>query len=703
MAKLFNCQEVKIYKTEETCLGSYGAVYRAKRDELPCAAKFLHPTLLQSNKLDTGTLAKKFQQECVLLSKLQHPNIVQYLGTYQDKESGLMVLLTELLDENLTRYLDRCTRLLPYCIQVDISHDVALAIAYLHSNKIIHRDLSSNNVLMLEGRRAKVGDFGMSETMQAHSASCMAYSPGTEVYMPPEAFANPPTYSDKLDCFSLGPLILQILTRLYPQPGPRLKEVPSPTGKIEVPILEIERRKNHTDLIEVANPLLAIAQQCIHQCEEERPSAHHICCQLDLLKREEQYQADNKTNFMTACSTNAGKEENLLLHVRNHALTKEIKHLTEELHTTRKELENMTSKKALALEKLTSEIAQLKRTLDNSEKCVVNLLVRIEQKDAENKKLQQQTVNHLLQAQIPKREKKSPIRRLGAPLHFKWTQRSNVPLAITSSSHTTKFDTLYILDSRSSKLYSYEMSCGNWSAGLPDCPQRESTLVCIKGVITAVGGTEDRVCTDKLISLVGEGRTKRWVRFFPPMPTKRSHPIVACLLNRLIVAGGAQRGTAVDTIEVLNTDTTQWFTATPLPFPIGKGGAVISKEVLYIVVYQGEKMQLEKTAVACSTKGLITSTDLEWFAITDLPAYFCTVLSVCGHLLGIGGTAAGKAREIYTYDTHKDKWRVASHMITARSSSIAAVSNQNQLVVLGGSTNDGPSGVVEAAEITLHD
>ena len=59
--------------------------------------------------------------------------------------------------------LKRSQQSLAYYVQVDICHDIALAIAYLHSNDIIHRDLSSNNVLMIAGRRAKVTDFGMSK------------------------------------------------------------------------------------------------------------------------------------------------------------------------------------------------------------------------------------------------------------------------------------------------------------------------------------------------------------------------------------------------------------------------------------------------------------------------------------------------------------------------------------------------------------
>ena len=150
-----------------------------------------------------------------------------------DPKSRLPVLLMELLDESLTKMLECLQQSLAYYIQVDICHDVALAIAYLHSNNI-HRDLSSNNVLIIAGRRAKVTDFGMSKLAgAAPTMTPLTMCPGTLVYMPPEALREPPRYTMKLDCFSEGVIMIQVCTRLWPEPGPRTQLVPdsrSPTG-----------------------------------------------------------------------------------------------------------------------------------------------------------------------------------------------------------------------------------------------------------------------------------------------------------------------------------------------------------------------------------------------------------------------------------------------------------------------------------------
>ena len=110
----------------------------------------------------------------------------------------------ELMDESLTGFLERAVTSIPYHVQLNITHDIALALAYLHGNNIIHRDLSSNNILLRGGSQTKVTDFGMSKMIEANS--CMSHSkitqcPGTPVFMPPEALRSKPRYSDKLDSF----------------------------------------------------------------------------------------------------------------------------------------------------------------------------------------------------------------------------------------------------------------------------------------------------------------------------------------------------------------------------------------------------------------------------------------------------------------------------------------------------------------------
>ena len=75
---------------------------RASLDELPCTAKLLHAVLLVADRPRNGTL---FEQDRRFLSEIRHPNIVQYLGVALDEESGLPILLIELVNGRLRHSL----------------------------------------------------------------------------------------------------------------------------------------------------------------------------------------------------------------------------------------------------------------------------------------------------------------------------------------------------------------------------------------------------------------------------------------------------------------------------------------------------------------------------------------------------------------------------------------------------------------------
>ena len=294
----FHYQRIELLKTKELGVGSYGAVYKAMCDDLPCAAKVLHRTLFQFTAPEATSVMQKFEQECRLLSAIKHPHIVQYLGTYHDPESRLPVLLMELMDESLTRFLERSNEPLPYHTEVNFCHDIALALSYLHSNGIVHRDLSSNNVLLIAGSRAKVTDFGMVKLYDVNRSTAhltpLTLCPGTMAYMSPEALKDRPVYTDKLDSFSLGVLCVQIMTRQFPDPGDRFQDMVIndpriPSGTVQVKVPEIERRQSHIDLIDPTHPLLPVALNCLKDRDRERPSCHELCGRMSTLKASPKY------------------------------------------------------------------------------------------------------------------------------------------------------------------------------------------------------------------------------------------------------------------------------------------------------------------------------------------------------------------------------------------------------------------------------
>ena len=293
-------QNVYIDKSKPLGHGSYGAVYKAKCDELPCAAKVLHPTILSSTDPGADIIMWRFRREMSFLEHIRHPNIVQYLSMTRDPESRLPVLVMELLDESLTEMLERSQQSLAYRVQVDICYDITLALVYLHSNKIIHHNLSSNNVLIMAGRRAKITDFGMSKLVGApRTMISVTMHPGIQEYMPPEALREPPKYSAKIDCFSEGVIMIQMCTQLRPNPGPSTRFVPSSTsltGTVKEYVPETERRKNHIDLISPTHPLLPIALDCLRDKDVGRPSSVELCARLAGLKETREYRESMEKN-----------------------------------------------------------------------------------------------------------------------------------------------------------------------------------------------------------------------------------------------------------------------------------------------------------------------------------------------------------------------------------------------------------------------
>ena len=398
----FGYQTVQLIKTKPLGTGSYGAVYKAMCDDLLCAGKILNPNLFQSDDPGAMAVMKRFEQECSFLSAIRHPNIVQYLGMHQDPDTRLPVLLMELMDESLTQLLERSQEPLPYHTQVDICHDIALAVAYLHSNDIIHRDLSSNNVLLIGRSKAKVMDFGMAKFYDASHTSVtpLTLCPGTLAYMSPEALQDQPIYTKKLDTFSFGVLDIQVITRQFPDPGPCLKKVQDsryPMGTVQVAIPDVERRKSHIDLIDPSHPLLSIATACLSYNEEDRPSAQRLCRQLAPLKETSRY-SDSvqraQERSRPAQSATADRERQIVkLQQQQKECNEQIQDLQHQLKVSDgqiREKDAVIAEKDRDIEIKEQQLQKLDQQLTASQQITPQLKEVIQESQEEKKPLQQE-------------------------------------------------------------------------------------------------------------------------------------------------------------------------------------------------------------------------------------------------------------------------------------------------------------------------
>ena len=719
----FGYQIVRIIKSTSLGVGSYGAVYRALCDELPCAAKILHPTLFETNDPGARKIVERFEQECQFLSGVRHPHIVQYLGVSRDPESGLPVLLMELMDSSLTRFLEQSEEPLPFHIQVDICHGIALALAYLHSNGIVHRDLSSNNVLLIgPGNRAKVTDFGMSKLADANPRMTpMTMCPGTLAYMPPEALYDPPVYTNKLDCFSFGVLDIQILTRQFPNPSPHCKimEIDDPrfpTGQVRVPIPEVERRRSHIDLVDPTHLLLPVALDCLKDRDRERPSAQEICNRLAALQDTPQYgenvqqgqrdTTDGECVQIRELQAEA-QEKQRQLQEKDRTIANKERQLQEKDHSiaTKERQLRQLNQQLEANEQVTADFQH--KHLD-SDKQIRDLEQRLAAKDRQIRELQQQTYDQ----PTAKLQVRGQSARKG-PLCLHWRKCGRAPGTMSKPSSVVDGNMAYFNPLHSNHVYSYDSEKQMWSS-LPQSPHSYCSLAVVSGLLTAIGGVSGRNTTNQLLSLTGKGK---WVKRFPPMPTKRYGTAAVCSGKSLVVAGGGGGDhNELHTVEVMNTDTLQWSTASSLPFALRYASATICQDRIYLL---GNEVSSELRSVLASSMAdlqqscrpqslgarLETLTLQEvWHRVADLPVRSSSCATLCGQLLAIGGSDdyfENCTTAIHQYNPATNSWKVISHMPTARCNTLVAVLPGNKLMVVGGyiRTNVGKIGRTNIVEI----
>ena len=727
---LFRYQTFQIDKSQPLGHGSYGAVYKAKCDQLPCAAKVLHPTIVDPSNHDPGAvrIMDRFSQECALLESIRHPNIVQYLAMTFDPESRLPVLLMELLDESLTKMLERSPQSLAYYIQVDICHDIALAIAYLHSNNIIHRDLSSNNVLIIAGRRAKVTDFGMSKLAGAAPAMTpLTMCPGTLAYMPPEALREPPRYTKKLDCFSEGVVMIQVCSRLWPEPGPRTQLVPdtrSPTGKIEMPVLEPERRKNHIDLIDPNHALLPIAIECLKYEERERPSSEELCQRLAGLKDSHHYR-DNVRQHQDEIQA-----KDIQIMSQNQQLLEKDRVIQEVIQEKERELQNKDGVILRVLQDKEGVVQEKERVIQDNERESQykerahreEIASRERQLRQLNQQLEEQEqvtaeIQHSLQRQVEHLQQQlsqqNPDHKPHPPKEWKvtlnWRDGGNSPFEMRRGAAVVDKGVAYFMHWEG-QTCSYNSTNKKWNQ-LPKCPHQYGSLAVVNGQLTAIGGRGNTLlCTNVLLTLHEGWLRRSWSDVFPPMPTKRYDTTAITSKEQLIVAGGskeqlivvggASRPGRINTVEVMDTKTLVWSTVASLPHHYKRASATICGDHLYMLGGDDDDGKT-KSVLTCSLTELLRSSSSSsvWHRVANAPAYYSTCAAVNGQLLAVGGcdedhkaTAA-----IHKYNPTTNSWDHISNKPTARYLSLVAVLPTNEMMVVGG----GISGITYTDKVDI--
>ncbi|XP_060668830.1 G-type lectin S-receptor-like serine/threonine-protein kinase At1g61370 [Ziziphus jujuba] len=196
-------------ETNKLGQGGFGSVYKGKLED----GKEVAIKRLSSN---SGQGIKEFKNEMLLISKLQHRNLVKLLGccTYEDEK----LIIYEFMPNKSLDFLlfdPKRRSELNWAARFNIIQGVAKGLVYLHRDsysRVIHRDLKASNILLDAKMNPKISDFGLARIFQETIDLATTHRiVGTIGYMAPE-YAMGGIFSEKSDVYSFGVLLLEIVS-----------------------------------------------------------------------------------------------------------------------------------------------------------------------------------------------------------------------------------------------------------------------------------------------------------------------------------------------------------------------------------------------------------------------------------------------------------------------------------------------------------
>jgi eukaryotic-like serine/threonine-protein kinase len=203
--------------------GGMGVVYEAVQSRLGrrVALKILSPHLAFN-----AAFMRRFHAEAHLLARLHHPNIVTVhdMGVH----GGLPYILLERVEGTSLRSLLQQGPVAP-ARALEIAGMVCDALDCAHGAGIVHRDIKPENILIDERGQAKLVDFGLalSANLEERKGTRARSRIGTPLYMSPEQVRQPEDVDGRADLFSVGVVLLELLTGKSPRRTTRGPVVPA--------------------------------------------------------------------------------------------------------------------------------------------------------------------------------------------------------------------------------------------------------------------------------------------------------------------------------------------------------------------------------------------------------------------------------------------------------------------------------------------
>lgn len=250
--------------------GSMGQVYLAKNKSIH---QFVAVKVLNPRYSNNPVLREKFRQEAIMLSALNHPNIVKFLN-YVENENGIFLIMEYVDGMTLEDYLSRKTGLMVEEKAFPLMLQILDAFEYAHDNKMVHRDIKPSNIFVTREGNIKILDFGIAQILSESDKGSQNTYAGTVEYMSPEQVHGHPV-DIRSDIYSLGVVFYQMMTGRHPYDTSRMSDLDIKKAIASEPLSRMKE----------AYPYVSDgAQALVDRATEKNPGDRYDCCRDIILQ-----------------------------------------------------------------------------------------------------------------------------------------------------------------------------------------------------------------------------------------------------------------------------------------------------------------------------------------------------------------------------------------------------------------------------------
>lgn len=290
-AKIYTAEQLKeatdnFSESKIVGKGGYGIVYKGILPDKSVVA-------IKKSKIVDKDQIEQFINEVVVLSQINHRNVVKLLGCCLETEVPLLVY-EFVSNGTLSSYIhDRFKApAFSWEVRLRIASETAGVLSYLHSaasTPIIHRDVKSNNVLLDEKYTAKVSDFGSSRLVPQDQTQISTMVQGTLGYLDPEYLLTS-QLTEKSDVYSFGVVLVELLTGKKPVSF----EGPDEERSLAMHFLSALKKDRLFQIVEdciakegnveQVNQVARLVKMCLRVKGEERPTMKEVAMELERLR-----------------------------------------------------------------------------------------------------------------------------------------------------------------------------------------------------------------------------------------------------------------------------------------------------------------------------------------------------------------------------------------------------------------------------------